>query len=325
MSTSLTYCYLPNEIHKWPGLPLSLSGDEVMPLDYRAGDSGWLLYGRGLDKARISDFQHRLGAAIVVVSSWRIDDYQVVRIAGSLTGRIKRVADEFQMDVVPLGNIPKLRSPGLLMMDMDSTAIQIECIDEIARLAGVGDEVAEVTERAMQGELDFSESLKARVGLLAGADAAILQQGLDTLPLMPGLTSLVRKLQAMDWHVAIASGGFTFYANHLKDSLRLIAVYANQLEIKDGKLTGKVKGPVVDAKYKAQALVKLAEFLNIPIEQTVAIGDGANDLKMLKKAGLGIAFHAKPKVYARAKVAIRHADLMGVMCTLSGGLKHEER
>lgn len=325
MSTSLTYCYLPNEIHKWPGLPLSLSGDEVMPLDYRAGDSGWLLYGRGLDKARISDFQHRLGAAIVVVSSWRIDDYQVVRIAGSLTGRIKRVADEFQMDVVPLGNIPKLRSPGLLMMDMDSTAIQIECIDEIARLAGVGDEVAEVTERAMQGELDFSESLKARVGLLAGADAAILQQVLDTLPLMPGLTSLVRKLQAMDWHVAIASGGFTFYANQLKDSLRLIAVYANQLEIKDGKLTGKVKGPVVDAKYKAQALVKLAEFLNIPIEQTVAIGDGANDLKMLKKAGLGIAFHAKPKVYARAKVAIRHADLMGVMCTLSGGLKHEER
>lgn len=325
MSTSLTYCYLPNEIHKWPGLPLSLSGDEVMPLDYRAGDSGWLLYGRGLDKARISDFQHRLGAAIVVVSSWRIDDYQVVRIAGSLTGRIKRVADEFQMDVVPLGNIPKLRSPGLLMMDMDSTAIQIECIDEIARLAGVGDEVAEVTERAMQGELDFSESLKACVGLLAGADAAILQQVLDTLPLMPGLTSLVRKLQAMDWHVAIASGGFTFYANHLKDSLRLIAVYANQLEIKDGKLTGKVKGPVVDAKYKAQALVKLAEFLNIPIEQTVAIGDGANDLKMLKKAGLGIAFHAKPKVYARAKVAIRHADLMGVMCTLSGGLKHEER
>ncbi|QXO65797.1 phosphoserine phosphatase [Morganella morganii] len=325
MSTSLTYCYLPNEIHKWPGLPLSLSGDEVMPLDYRAGDSGWLLYGRGLDKVRISDFQHRLGAAIVVVSSWRIDDYQVVRIAGSLTGRIKRVADEFQMDVVPLGNIPKLRSPGLLMMDMDSTAIQIECIDEIARLAGVGDEVAEVTERAMQGELDFSESLKARVGLLAGADAAILQQVLDTLPLMPGLTSLVRKLQAMDWHVAIASGGFTFYANHLKDSLRLIAVYANQLEIKDGKLTGKVKGPVVDAKYKAQALVKLAEFLNIPLEQTVAIGDGANDLKMLKKAGLGIAFHAKPKVYARAKVAIRHADLMGVMCTLSGGLKHEER
>lgn len=325
MSTSLTYCYLPDEIQKWPGLPLSLSGEEVMPLDYRAGDSGWLLYGRGLDKARISDFQQRLGIAIVIVSSWRIDDYQVVRIAGSITPRIKKLADESLLDVVPLGQIPRLRLPGLLLMDMDSTAIQIECIDEIARLYGVGEQVSEVTERAMQGELDFVESLKARVGLLKGADVAILQQVMDTLPLMPGLTSLVRKLQVMGWHVAIASGGFTFFADNLRQQLKLSAAVANQLEIKDGKLTGKVKGTIVDAKFKAQTLVKLAEQLEIPIEQTVAIGDGANDLKMLRKAGLGIAYHAKPKVYARAKVAIRHADLMGVMCVLSGGLKHEER
>lgn len=325
MSTSLTYCYLPDEIQKWPGLPLSLSGEEVMPLDYRAGDSGWLLYGRGLDKARISNFQQRLGIAIVIVSSWRIDDYQVVRIAGSITPRIKKLADECLLDVVPLGQIPRLRSPGLLLMDMDSTAIQIECIDEIARLYGVGEQVSEVTERAMQGELDFTESLRERVGLLKGADVAILQQVIDTLPLMPGLTSLVRKLQSMDWHVAIASGGFTFFADNLRQQLKLAAAVANQLEFKDGKLTGKVKGPIVDAKFKAQTLVKLAERLEIPIEQTVAIGDGANDLKMLRKAGLGIAYHAKPKVYARAKVAIRHADLMGVMCVLSGGLKHEER
>ena len=210
MSTSLTYCYLPDEIQKWPGLPLSLSGEEVMPLDYRAGDSGWLLYGRGLDKARISDFQQRLGIAIVIVSSWRIDDYQVVRIAGSITPRIKKLADESLLDVVPLGQIPRLRSPGLLLMDMDSTAIQIECIDEIARLYGVGEQVSEVTERAMQGELDFTESLRARVALLKGADVMILQQVMDTLPLMPGLTSLVRKLQAMDWHVAIASGAVSY-------------------------------------------------------------------------------------------------------------------
>ncbi|MBD1226382.1 phosphoserine phosphatase [Xenorhabdus griffiniae] len=325
MSNNLAYRYLPDEIHKWPGLPLSLSGDEVMPLDYRAGDSGWLLYGRGLNKQRISEFQHRLGAAIVVVSSWRIDDYQVVRIAGSLSPRIKRQADECRLDVVPLGQIPRLRSPGLLVMDMDSTAIQIECIDEIARLAGVGDKVAEITERAMQGELDFSESLRERVAQLAGADASILQQVMETLPLMPGLTSLVRKLQSLDWHVAIASGGFTFFADNLRQQLRLFDAVANQLEIKNGKLTGKVKGPIVDAKYKATTLIRLAKALDIPLSQTVAIGDGANDLKMIRKAGLGIAYHAKPKVYTQAKVAIRHADLMGVLCVLSGGLKHEER
>lgn len=111
MSTSLTYCYLPNEIQKWPGLPLSLSGEEIMPLDYRAGDSGWLLYGRGLNKQRISHFQQRSGNAIVIVSSWRIDDYQVVRIAGSLTAKIKKIAEECSLDVVPLGNIPRLRAP----------------------------------------------------------------------------------------------------------------------------------------------------------------------------------------------------------------------
>ncbi|MDX7987465.1 phosphoserine phosphatase [Xenorhabdus sp. 12] len=325
MSNNLAYRYLPDEIHKWPGLPLSLSGDEVMPLDYRAGDSGWLLYGRGLDKQRISNFQHRLGAAMVIVSSWRIDDYQVVRIAGSLSPRIKRLADDFQLDVVPLGQIPRLRSPGLLVMDMDSTAIQIECIDEIARLAGVGDKVAEITERAMLGELDFSESLHARVAQLKGADISILQHVMDTLPLMPGLTSLVRKLQSLDWHVAIASGGFTYFSDNLRQRLRLYAAVANQLEVKDGKLTGKVKGPVVDAKCKATTLIKLAKELGIPLSQTIAIGDGANDLKMIRKAGLGIAYHAKPKVYAQAKVAIRHADLMGVLCVLSGGLKHEER
>ncbi|MBD2795320.1 phosphoserine phosphatase [Xenorhabdus sp. PR6a] len=325
MSNNLAYRYLPDEIHKWPGLPLSLSGDEVMPLDYRAGDSGWLLYGRGLDKQRISDFQHRLGAAMVVVSSWRIDDYQVVRIAGSLSPRVKRLADECRLDVVPLGQIPRLRAPGLLVMDMDSTAIQIECIDEIARLAGVGDKVAAITERAMQGELDFSDSLRERVAQLAGADVSILQHVMDTLPLMPGLTSLVRKLQSLDWHVAIASGGFTFFADNLRQQLRLFDAVANQLEIKNGKLTGKVKGPIVDAKYKATTLIRLAKALDIPLSQTVAIGDGANDLKMIRKAGLGIAYHAKPKVYAQAKVAIRHADLMGVLCVLSGGLKHEER
>lgn len=140
---------------------------------------------------------------------------------------------------------------------------------------------------------------------------------------MPGLVSLVRKLQALDWHVAIASGGFTYYAEYLRDKLRLVHVAANELEIKDGKLTGCVLGPIVDAQYKADTLIKLAEKLNIPLAQTIAIGDGANDLKMMQVAGLGLAFHAKPKVYAKAKVAIRHGDLLSVLCILTGSLKHE--
>jgi phosphoserine phosphatase len=325
MSNSLTYSDLPAEISQWPGLPLSLSGDEVMPLDYRAGHTGWLLYGRTLDKQRISEFQHQLGVAMVIVTAWWVEDYQVVRLAGSLSPRAKLLAAESGLDVALLGNIPHLRTPGLLVMDMDSTAIQIECIDEIAKLAGVGEQVAEVTERAMRGELDFSASLRQRVGTLKGADANILKQVRDELPLMPGLTSLVSKLQALDWHVAIASGGFTYYAEYLRDKLKLVAIAANELEIRDGKLTGEVLGPVVDAQHKADTLLQLAEQLGIAPQQTVAIGDGANDLKMMQVAGLGIAYHAKPKVYDKAQVSIRHADLLGVFCVLSSSLKLEVR
>lgn len=325
MPNSLTWCDLPSEVSLWPGLPLSLSGDEVMPLDYRAGRTGWLLYGRKLNKESLTQIQHQLGAAMVVVSAWRVEDYQVVRLAGSLTARATKLAHDAGLDVAPLGKIPYLKSPGLLVMDMDSTAIEIECIDEIAKLAGSGEMVAEVTERAMRGELDFTASLRQRVATLKDADAGILKQVRDELPLMPGLTSLVQKLHAMGWHVAIASGGFTYFAEYLRDRLHLSAVVANVLEIRDGKLTGEVLGDIVDAKYKAVTLQKLAERFEIAPEQTVAIGDGANDLLMLKASALGIAYHAKPKVNEKSEVTIRHADLMGVFCILSGSLIHEER
>lgn len=325
MSNSLTYCGLPMEISQWPGLPLSLNGDEVMPLDYRADHTGWLLYGKKLDKERITEFQHQLGAAMVIVMAWSVEEYQVIRLAGALTPRIKQLAAKNGLDIVAMSNIPHLRTPGLLVMDMDSTAIEIECIDEIAKLAGVGEQVAEVTEQAMRGELDFTASLRQRVGALKGADASILKQVRDHLPLMPGLTSLVSKLQALGWHVAIASGGFTYYADYLRDQLKLVAVAANELEIRDGKLTGEVLGEIVDAQYKADILVALAKKLAIPLAQTVAIGDGANDVKMMQAAGLGIAYHAKPKVYEQAQVAIRHADLLGVLCVLSGSLKQDVR
>ncbi|WP_311791695.1 DUF5609 domain-containing protein, partial [Pantoea sp. UBA5923] len=133
--------------------------------------TGWLLYGRELNKQQLTDYQHQLGAAMVIVSAWRVDEYQVVRLAGSLTPRATKLAHDNGLDVAPLGKIPHLKTPGLLVMDMDSTAIQIECIDEIAKLAGSGELVAEVTERAMRGELDFAASLRQRVATLKGADA----------------------------------------------------------------------------------------------------------------------------------------------------------
>ena len=323
MPNSLTWCDLPDDVSLWPGLPLSLSGDEVMPLDYHAGRSGWLLYGRRLDKQRLTDYQHKLGSAMVIVAAWCVEDYQVIRLAGSLTPRATRLAHNAGLDVAPLGKIPHLRTPGLLVMDMDSTAIQIECIDEIARLAGTGEMVAEVTERAMRGELDFTASLRQRVGTLEGADAQILGQVRDALPLMPGLVQLVLKLETLGWKVAIASGGFTFFADYLRDKLRLTAAVANELEIIDGRLTGQVIGDIVDANYKAMTLRRLADEHQIPGTQTVAIGDGANDLPMIKAAGLGIAYHAKPKVNEQTEVTIRHADLMGVFCILSGSLNQE--
>ncbi|MEE3651308.1 MULTISPECIES: phosphoserine phosphatase [unclassified Brenneria] len=325
MSNSLTYRDLPNEINCWPGLPLSLSGDEVMPLDYRAGDTGWLLYSDVLDKNLLARYQRRLGAAMVIVSAWNVGDYQVVRLAGTLTPRAKKLAHELGLDVCPMRNAPTLRAPGLLVMDMDSTAIQIECIDEIAKLAGTGEQVAEVTERAMRGELDFAASLRQRVGTLKGADANILHEVRKTLPLMPGLTNMVAQLQQAGWHIAIASGGFTYFADHLREELGLVAAVANEMGMRDGKLTGEVIGPIIDAKFKANTLRELAEKLDIPPQQTVAIGDGANDLLMIKAAGLGIAYHAKPKVNEQSAVIIRHADLTGVLCILSGSMRHEER
>lgn len=323
MPNSLTWCDLPEDVSLWPGLPLSLSGDEVMPLDYHAGRSGWLLYGRGLDKSHLTHYQRKLGAAMVIVAAWCVEDYQVIRLAGSLTPRAMKLAHEAGLDVAPLGKIPHLRTPGLLVMDMDSTAIQIECIDEIAKLAGTGEMVSEVTERAMRGELDFTASLRQRVATLKGADANILRQVRDELPLMPGLVQLVLKLETLGWKVAIASGGFTFFAEYLRDKLRLTAVVANELEIRDGVLTGEVLGDIVDAQYKANTLRLLAEKYAIPAEQTVAIGDGANDLPMIKAAGLGIAYHAKPKVNEQTEVTIRHADLIGVLCILTGSVNQK--
>ncbi|GLX79682.1 hypothetical protein tinsulaeT_30220 [Thalassotalea insulae] len=214
-----------------------------------------------------------------------------------------------QFEAALLKDAPELSSPGVLVMDMDSTTIAIECIDEIAALAGVGQQVAEVTELAMQGKLDFAQSLHQRVATLAGAPESILATVAENIPLMPGLTELVNTLKTHQWKVAIASGGFTYFADHLKSLLALDAAYANVLEITNEKLTGKVLGQVVDAKIKAQCLTHLQQEYQLPSKQTVAMGDGANDLTMMSAAHLGVAFHAKPIVLKQADTSINHQGL----------------
>ncbi|MCL1088279.1 phosphoserine phosphatase SerB [Shewanella profunda] len=205
--------------------------------------------------------------------------------------------------------LPKLSVPGLLVMDMDSTAIQIECIDELAAMAGVGEQVAAITERAMQGELDFEQSLRQRVAQLKGADASIIATLCKKLPLMPGLEPMLAELKLHHWHLVVASGGFTPFVGHLKQLLNLDAAFANELVIIDGKLAGTVTGKVVDAQFKADVVERCSAQWNIPKGQRVAIGDGANDIPMVKAADFGIAFHAKPKLAAAADAHIRHLDL----------------
>ena len=208
-----------------------------------------------------------------------------------------------------LVNAPTLATPGLLVMDMDSTTIKIECIDEIAALAGVGEEVAAVTELAMQGELDFSQSLHQRVAKLQHSSEDILAQVAHNIPLMEGLETLVTALKKHQWRVAIASGGFTYFADHLKNMLSLDAAVANVLEIQNNKLTGKVLGAVIDAQAKADCLLQLKNDFAIATSQTVAMGDGANDLVMMAAAHLGVAFHAKPLVLAQADACITKSGL----------------
>ncbi|EWH12354.1 phosphoserine phosphatase SerB [Catenovulum agarivorans DS-2] len=204
---------------------------------------------------------------------------------------------------------PQIQQAGLLLMDMDSTTIKIECIDEIAKLAGVGEEVAKVTELAMQGKLDFAESLRGRVATLKGCPVDVLDKVANDLPLMHGLARLVKVLKQHDWRVAIASGGFTYFADKLKNDLGLDAAVANTLKIADGKLLGEVEGRIVDAQVKAETLQALADQFAVEHSQTIAMGDGANDLTMMAASALGVAFEAKPIVQQKASVAINHHGL----------------
>ena len=218
---------------------------------------------------------------------------------------LMKLSSDLEMDFsFQLDNMYR-RMRRLICFDMDSTLIQTECIDELAERAGVGDQVREITERAMRGEIDFIESFTERVALLKGIA--------ENLPITEGVERLMFVLKRYGYKIAILSGGFTYFGNYLKDKFGIDYVYANELEIVNGKLTGRYLGDVVDGKRKAELLKLIAQVERVDIAQTIAVGDGANDLPMLSEAGLGIAFHAKPKVVANAQQSINTIGLDGVL------------
>lgn len=211
------------------------------------------------------------------------------------------------------------RSRRLICFDMDSTLIETEVIDELAERAGVGPQVREITASAMRGEIDFRESFTRRVGLLRGLDVSIMEEIARSLPITEGLERMMTVLKRVGYKTAILSGGFTYFGNYLRQKYGFDYVYANELEIEEGKLTGRYVGEIVDGRRKAELLRLLCQFEAINIAQSVAVGDGANDLPMLNLAGLGIAFHAKPKVKATARQSISTIGLDGILYFL--GLK----
>ena len=222
----------------------------------------------------------------------------------AIRSKLSEIAGETGIDIAIHMDDAYRRNRRLVVFDMDSTLIQAEVIDELAKHAGVGDEVAAITESAMRGEIDFSESFRRRVALLKGLDESVLRNIAETLPLTEGLERLTSTLNNLGYKTAILSGGFTYFGNYLKDRFGFDYVYANELEIENGKVTGRVIPPIVDGQRKADLLREIAKKEGLQLQQTIAVGDGANDLPMIKLAGLGVAFHAKPIVRERAKNSI---------------------
>ncbi len=277
-----------------------------------------ILQGADGDPARLE----RIAALAAPASITRLGPLALrcekISYSPALLPTIEMAAQAAQIDATYLMGRRALSEFKLVAMDMDSTLITIECIDEIADMQGLKPQVAAITEAAMRGELDFSASLRQRVALLEGLDASALQRVYDErLKLSPGAEKMLATVQAAGLKTLLVSGGFTFFTERLKERLGLDYTHANALEIVDGKLTGRVLGGIVDAEEKQRTVERVCKELGISPSQAIVMGDGANDLKMMGIAGLSVAFRAKPVVRAQADVALNFAGLDGVLNVLA--------
>lgn len=290
-----------------------------------------IILGRPLRAGALSSVAQRIAdqggniESVAQLSSEPVSAVEMIVSCDDPTGLgavLVQAADETGIDIAiePAGL--RRRAKRLVVLDVDSTLIRDEGIDVLAERAGVGPQVAAVTERAMAGELDFAESLRERVALLAGLSAADVESVRDRLQLTPGARTFVRTLRRLGFHVGVVSGGFTAFTDRFVAELDLDFAAANQLEVVDGRLTGKLVGPIIDRAGKARALERFAEQFGVPLTQTVAVGDGANDIDMLEIAGLGIAFNAKAALRAAADTSVNVPYLDSVLFVL--GISREE-
>ena len=282
--------------------------DEYEEWAGRQGRTRYILtvIGRSLSAAQIE-----AAARIVADQGLDIDS---IKDKQAMQKDLMRLSTEMGMDFSLQRDDMFRRMRRLICFDMDSTLIQTECIDELAERNGVGAEVRAITESAMRGEIDFKESFTRRVALLKGLDVSVMQEIAENLPITEGADRLMSVLKTYGYKIAILSGGFTFFGEYLRQRFGVDYVYANELEIgEDGKLTGRYLGEIVDGRRKADLLKLIAQTERVNLAQTIAVGDGANDLPMLGEAGLGIAFHAKPRVVANARQSINTIGLDGVL------------